>query len=184
MVSRTSAFTLVETAIYMSLLSLFSLLFFLTLPVRGNENIETLNRLAEREGVILNRLHQGITNTSRDLITGWEGGQGILFASALTGKESHLEFAPEGTLSWQRWELFVHNDKSLLYQDYPFENDEPLQVAEGLASRLGRESTLVRGVTLFQVERVENHWSITLEMETDGVTFRMSTTATPRNSGF
>lgn len=180
--NRDSGFTLVETAIYMSLLSLFSLLFFLTLPVRGNSNVETLNRLSEREGVILNRLHQGIANTSRDLITGWDG-SGVLFASALDGKDGHLEIGSGGTLKWQRWELFVHKDKSLLYQDYPFENDEPLQVAEGLASRLGRESTLVRGVTLFQIERVENQWSITLEMETDGVAFRMSTTATPRNSG-
>ena len=70
-----------------------------------------------------------------------------------------------------------------MYQDYPFEDDQPLQIADGLASRLGQESTLVRGVTLFQIERVENHWSITLEMEADGVTFRMSNTATPRNSG-
>ncbi len=177
-----SGFTLVETVIYMSLLSVFSLLFFLTLPVRGNEDVETLNRLAEREGLILNRLHQGITNTSRDLITGWNG-RGLLFASALAGKERRLEFGSEGTLKWQRWELFVHKQTSLLYQDYPFEDDQPLQIADGLASRLGQESTLVRGVTLFQIERVENHWSITLEMETDGVTFRMSTTATPRNSG-
>jgi len=177
-------FSLLEVTLYMVLLSLFAVVFFVSLPVKTNTAQENLGRSVEKGSLLLNKIHQGITNSASTAVKSWSEGEGLIYLSAVDPNSASFQYKSEGEIQWKEWRMYVLQGRNLFYDTYPYDpaNQSVFLKPETMASRLDSDEVVLSDVASFQAMRNDGVWSIKVELESGRSSFTLETAAVPRNT--
>lgn len=181
---RRRGFSLLEVTLYMVLLSLFAVVFFVSLPVRSNTAQENLSRAMEKGSLLLNKIHQGITNSASTAVKSWSEGEGLIFLSAVDPGSAAFQYESQGEIKWKEWRMYVLQGQNLFYDTYPYDpnNESVFLKPDTMVSRLDSDEVVLSEVTSFQALMNDGVWSIRLELKPGQSSFTLETAAVPRNT--
>jgi hypothetical protein len=184
MSNKTQGMTLAETLIYCVLLGLFTSVFFVSLPTRGNASIEDLAEAVERTSLALTRLNRGLSNSSPSKVFVRDGGRTLIYLSATDSEHSEFTYDKSGGLLWRQWDYFTFENGQVVHYQIPLDRintlSEVAQPVENLVKpRDGKP--LVRDVSEFQVQKLNSDYRVVLELDVQDSTYGSETLARPRN---
>ena len=149
---RSKAMSLMEVVVYCCLLSLFSVMLFLTLPVRSGNSQLALQEAYNEGAATLRLISRELANSSRSKLVIDKSGDELSFLSAAPEDGGAFEYDTQGNIQWTGWLTYGEQKFSLFRYWSPFSKPSPLSSVLSLA-QLGRgpAEVVVRDLQSFRV---------------------------------
>lgn len=183
---RVKGFTLTEVLVYCALLSIFSTIFFLSLPGRGFQSSEDIQQASQSANFALNALSSRISNSAATHIRTHEKPSGLIFLSAQVKSGAPFEYTKSGELGWLQWEGVFWEEDQLVSYSIPFEQATALTSVEKAPSweefSKYKRRVLVQNVRAFKYDvNKYGSWILFLEVQSGQSWQQLRTGAKPRN---
>lgn len=124
--SSSRAMSLLEVVVYCFLLSLFSVMLFLTLPVRNADSHMALQEANNEGAAALRLISRELANSSRSKLMVDSKGQGLSFLSGTPEDGGAFEYDTQGQVLWTGWLSYSVQKSSLVRYWRPFSKPSPL----------------------------------------------------------
>lgn len=179
--------TLVEVAVYCVLLSIFSVVMFMTLPSRTSGSLEKLQEAAVTANADLGRMTQEMSNASASSIVVTSSPVGVIFLSAATDMGQPFTYTSSGGIAWAGWVGYFLEGSVLTRYWLPLKT----AVARDAVGTVPTATSLISaGVaqrmkgkvnSLLITSPESNVWQVTIQVEVDGHKVKFSSGTGARN---
>lgn len=122
-----TAMSLMEVVVYCCLLSLFSVMLFLTIPVRSGNSQMALQEAYNEGAATLRLISRELANSSRAKLVIDRNGDELSFLSAAPEDGGAFEYDTQGNIQWTGWLTYADQKFSLVRFWRPF--NKPLSVS-------------------------------------------------------
>ena len=138
-----AAMSLMEVVVYCSLLSLFSVMIFLTIPVRSGNSQMALQEAYNEGAAALRLISRELANSSGDKLS---------FLSAAPEDGGAFEYDTQGNIQWTGWLTYGRQEFSLVRHWNPFSRPSSLSAVPSLTQMTGAPAeTVIRDLQSFKV---------------------------------
>lgn len=181
--NRPQGMTLMEVVVYCALLSLFSVMMFLTLPTRQNQATLALQEAAQEAAVALRKISQELANSSRSHVVTNKDPQSLVFLSAVPSDDREFAYFSDGAIAWTGWVAYLAQDGKLVRHWSPY--SAPLAASKvGLPPSFqtrGGQAIVKSLSSISAAESAPKVWSVSLTVAADGSQIEMRTAVEVRN---
>ena len=144
--------SLMEVVVYCCLLSLFSVMIFLTIPVRSGNSQMALQEAYNEGAAALRLISRELANSSRAKLEVNGSGDKLSFLSAAPEDGGAFEYDTQGKIQWTGWLVYAQQEFSLVKFWKPFSSPSSLSAVPSL-SQMGEvpAETVIRELQGFKV---------------------------------
>jgi len=147
-----AAMSLMEVVVYCSLLSLFSVMIFLTIPVRSGNSQMALQEAYNEGAAALRLISRELANSSRAKLVVDRSGDKLSFLSAAPEDGGAFEYDTQGNIQWTGWLTYGRQEFSLVRHWNPFSRPSSLSAVPSLTQMTGAPAeTVIRDLQSFKV---------------------------------
>ncbi len=177
--------SLIETVIFCSLLSLFSVVAFLSLPGRSNRASLALQEASQEGGIALRKLTNELANSSTASVRTLDPQTGLVFLTAVPDGGIEFQYSSKGEIEWSGWVAYIEQDGALVRHSFPFSQVSYLNTTE--APRFGSYrysggQPMVRSLASLQFkEDAPGLWQIYLTVSVESSKMELRTATQVRN---
>lgn len=177
------AMTLLEVVVYCTLLSVFSAMLFLTLPVRNVGSYMMLQEASNEGTAALRMLNREIANSSRASLSINENKKELSFLSGVPDQGGPYRYDSQGRVEWTGWLTYARSNRSLVRTWKPF--SKPASVANIIPlNQMGSapSEVVVRDLLSMKVwEEPAGCCNLRLSLSVEGSSIEVATAVVVRN---
>ena len=176
--------TLMEVVVYCALLSLFSIMMFLTLPTRSSQATLALQEAAQEAAVALRKISQELANSSRSHVSSSKEPPWLTFPSAVPKDDREFAYFSDGGIAWTGWVAYLAQDGKLMRHWSPYSAptaSSKLGLPPSFGNTKGGQPIVKALSSISAHESAPKVWTIALTVAADGSEIEMRTAVEVRN---